>query len=831
MTDVFKNLLRSNGIEFEGELYHHSDKENRYGTTVEKVDEDGVLHELLPLPLTDSIKNPMFNKAMSVLRRLTNHLITEDYIDEDTEVIVEVARELNDNNKRVAIEKYQRERESNREKYRQFLQQYQNVENPKNSDIELFTLWNEQIFDEHNKGIDEKKDNGLAILGVKDAVDRYELWVEQKGQCMYTGKMISISQLFSRETDFEHTIPRSILPDNTLTNQTICFKSYNTDVKKKKLPMACPNYESDTPEGTAILPRLDKWKDKRDYYQEKYEANKKPKGNEDETSKSKRIQAKHYFKMHYDYWKDKLDRFAAEEVNDGWARKQLVDTQMVSKYAREFLKTKFKKVIVQKGSVTADFRKIYKFQDDDEIKSRKKHTHHAIDAAVLTLIPTNASYRDRLIRTKDEWAEAGRGQFTTNPIGFPEFNSQELIKTIEENTLVVNYWKDKILQQTFKRVRKRGRKQYLKKDGQFVLDDNGNKIELWMKGDSVRSDLFADTFIGKIKNIKRKDGKPLRDEKGNWQYETGENEYKWVTRKGIDVAKTEDIVDPEIRRIVKEQGKNATDPQGKKIRHVRVYTKKGRRVKERLNYQSKHDHKNHYYAASGSIPYAIMLEKIVDEKPERGLIPIPSFQIAEVYKEYNKFNVDLFLSMFHEELMSEYPNKKLLKVGQKVLVLKNEEEFEKRNDMEFQKNRLYKVTKFEPTRILLQYHLIAQSITDYGAEVKRIKSAILEKEEDRLEIKKMTENLTIENGADRKKDFEKRLYDFEGRLKTIQEKSDEENMRLWKSEIKKYKAEDSQIYIDKIVPFLKLTQKGWNFLYENHDFDVSIVGELVFKED
>jgi CRISPR-associated endonuclease Csn1 len=64
-----------------------------------------------------------------------------------------------------------------------------------------------------------------------------------------------------------------------------------------------------------------------------------------------------------------------------------VDTQLISKYAFHYLKTYFDKVDVQKGSITAEFRKIYGLQIADEKKDRSKHSHHAKDAAVLTLIP------------------------------------------------------------------------------------------------------------------------------------------------------------------------------------------------------------------------------------------------------------------------------------------------------------------------------------------------------------------------------------------------------------------------------------------------------------
>ena len=69
--------------------------------------------------------------------------------------------------------------------------------------------------------------------------------MEQKGQCMYSGKMISITQLFSAATDFEHTIPRKILPDNTLANLTIAFAAYNRKDKGEEFAMYLPNFKKD----------------------------------------------------------------------------------------------------------------------------------------------------------------------------------------------------------------------------------------------------------------------------------------------------------------------------------------------------------------------------------------------------------------------------------------------------------------------------------------------------------------------------------------------------------------------------------------------------------
>ena len=344
--------------------------------------------------------------------------------------------------------------------------------------------------------------------------------------------------------------------------------------------------------------------------------------------------------MHYDYWHDKVERFTADEVKDSWARRQMVDTQMVSKYAREFLRTYFKKVAVQKGSVTADFRKIYSFQKKDEIKSKNRHTHHAIDAAVLTLIPINSSHRDKILNRMYETYENEKRQYTTVP--YSEFNSQELIQDIDNNTLIVNYENDKILKKTTKNIRKRGKLQYLKdKKGNFVFDKDGNKILLKAKGDTARSTLYAATYLGKIKDVERFDDEQPKRENGNWKYKAGKDEFIFVKRENIDKVKSSDklieaIVDPAIKKIVREQ-KNSEpikDYQGNIIRHVRIKTSAGKEVKQRVNYRSKHDYKNKFYSEAGSLPYAVLLQKGVKDTIVREMIPVASFEIAKMYKKF-----------------------------------------------------------------------------------------------------------------------------------------------------------------------------------------------------
>src|SRR5690606_31118135 len=77
----------------------------------------------LGLPFTNAIKNPMAMRTLFYLRKLVNTLIKENKIEPDTEIIIELARELNDKNKRQAIERWQRERENENKRIREKLEE------------------------------------------------------------------------------------------------------------------------------------------------------------------------------------------------------------------------------------------------------------------------------------------------------------------------------------------------------------------------------------------------------------------------------------------------------------------------------------------------------------------------------------------------------------------------------------------------------------------------------------------------------------------------------------------------------------------------------------
>src|SRR5690606_4281728 len=171
------------------------------------------------------------------------------------------------------------------------------------------------------------------IKATKNDVEKYRLWKEQNCMCMYTGRIIKITDLFNNNlVDFEHTIPRSISFDNSLANMTVCYADYNRNIKKNRLPTELPNYEIDCLGCTSIKPRLVPWEKKVNQLRSQKSKvkllaqNAKSKGEKDDF-----IRKMHLINMEYSYWKNKLDRFKRTEVPKGFINSQLVDTQIISK--------------------------------------------------------------------------------------------------------------------------------------------------------------------------------------------------------------------------------------------------------------------------------------------------------------------------------------------------------------------------------------------------------------------------------------------------------------------------------------------------------------------
>ncbi len=744
-----------------------------------------------PEPLSKGFKNPMALKSLHKLKNLINYLLQTGKIDEHTRVVVEIARDLNDKNKRRAIELWQKEREKENEKFRQEFQEYK-----------------EEFSDK--KFIDE---NTL--------IKKIRLWHEQGKMCLYTGKQISFTDLIEgTKYDFEHTIPASISFDNELKNLTISDSNYNRNTKGKRFPTQLMNYDSEQiVDGKTLKPilsnienifgkrKVEQKVDKKgntktvvtwskieelgnqyDFYK-KWASTTSDKGKKDE-----RIVKYHMLKMDLDYLKAKLKTFTIDEYPASWRNSQLRDTQIITKYALPYLKTLFKKTSVEKGEVVSKFKEIYKLKFAGDKKDRGKHAHHAQDAIILTLIP-KAFHRERILKKYEEQKDISfYNTYHEQPLEWQDFKPQ-FVLDIENKILINNLTDNRTITQTFKTTRKKGKIDYVKiknDEGELIykLDENGSKIPKIARGETIRGQLHGESLYGAIKQ-------PIRDENNKIKFdENGKmilhEKINVVIRKPLVYKKDANsagfksleeiekiIVDKDLFKMIKNQVEKSDfktaltegvymldrkgNEVGEKIRRIRCF--------ENLKYEniikihehtfkSDKDYKKTTLVTNGENTYclfykndegkAMKILSIVDLaelklKNINTLYHEPEFSVFETGKGKNKKMIPLYA---------------VLKSGDKVIFYKNSVQELKDLEKDDISNRMFKVYQFEGDgRMKFRHHLVA--------------------------------------GID--------------------------------TELKKENPEFSSVNFDEKQVFLRITQAHWNFAIEGKDFEMTLDGKIIWK--
>lgn len=754
-------------------IYHPSMIEF-YAPSKPEIIEDGRCLRLLGSPVIGALKNPMAMRVLHTLRKQVNALLksTDEYgnalIDEDTRVVVETARELNDANMRWAIEAYQREREAENKEYEKLIREFYPNRLQNKDDVDIIRLACDQhdilengiIISETSKS--KKRTEGVPVY--KKDITKYRLWLEQGCRCLYTGKIINITNLFDDNAfDIEHTIPRSQSFDDSLANLTICDAHFNRTIKKNQIPTQLANYDD-------IKRRLQPWFDKVEQLKDNVEFWKaQSKRAQDKDRKDYCIRQRHLWQMELDYWQNKVNRFTMTEVTSGFRNNQLNDTRIITKYAYHYLKTVFNKVEVQKGSVTANFRKMLGVQSVDEKKDRDKHSHHAIDATILTLIPT-AAQRDRMLELFYKIQEKKRFDENTSELQLNlqkeikncglSGNVSEIVPFIEHNILVNHVSKDQTLTPAKRKARVRGKEV-------LVKNKQGKLVNKWITGDSIRGQIHGETFYGAItQGQKDENGKLLRNEDGTIVIN---GEVYYVVRRVLkhkssnvdsgftnwdDLEKA--IVDKELFSIMKGQFPEGTsfkeacekgifmfrkNMEGKidysekckvnKIRHIRCYTsvKNPLAIKDQT-YLSNKPYKQKYYAEMGDL--YVMCKYEDSDKTEKEFHLYGLYDISENRK------------MGLEDIPTRIENKKRnkilrlshqLKRGDMLLLYKESQDELKDMDFELLSQRLYVIRGFENdgNRIILQKHSNAQpekdlgkgeSIKDFGQMSEKIRCGI-----------------------------------------------------------------------------------------------------------
>ena len=621
-------------------LYHPSMIESYQSA----LSQDGIYK--LGSPRIPSVKNPMAMRALFRLRNLLNELLRDGKIDNETLVRIEFARELNDSNKRKAIERYQRENKTNREKYISHIIEYM----------------------------------GEGYQPSEDEILKYQLWEEQKHKCPYTyaSNEIGLGDFLgpNPKYDIEHTIPRSRGGDNSQMNKTLCDCRFNRDVKKAMMPSELSNHS----EILAVVESFG-WQEQIDTLRKRIEKTKTYSATKEE--KDRKIQDRHYMKMQLDYLQGKLKRFSMTEVPDGFSNRQGVDIGIIGRYARLYLQTVFKRVTTVKGATTAEFRKMWGLQEYYTQKERASHAHHCVDAITIACIGRN-EYDQWAQFMKDEekyrFSSASRPRFPN-----PWKTFAEDVKAVADSILVPHYTPSNLSKHTKKCLRIRGKIQY---------GPTGEK--LYSQGDTARCSLHQQTYYGAIKRedeiryVVRKslDSLDAKDVVNIVDNVVRQKVEAAISKKGFKKAVTETIWMNEELQIP--------------IKKVRIYAKVTNPIELKAHRdKSVHRHKRSLYVTNdGNYCMAIY-----EGNNERGKV-IRSYKIVNNIDAVNYYNGKTGdYSLVPQSDTKDLPLKYVVKTGTMVLFYKNSPQELYECDVKELAKRLYKVTKlFKDGRLAFVFH-------------------------------------------------------------------------------------------------------------------------------
>ena len=273
--------------------------------------------------LHGKIANPTVHIALNQLRRVVNQII-KSFGAKPAKINIELTRELkNSLQSRKRIEKNNKDNAKHNERIRQDISELTGISYISRSDIQKYKLWEE-----------------LGVLGAR--------------QCVFSGKTISVSQLFNGAVEVEHIIPFSRSYDDGMNNKTLAFKSVN-NIKQNKTP-----YEAfgNTEEYSQILQRA--------------------------------LQAFGQSSKYERFKKGAFEYFYGENGQNNFIERQLNDTKYISKVARTYLSCliPIQNIIPVNGQITAMLRHIWglnHFKNKASGNYRDDHRHHIIDAFVVGL--------------------------------------------------------------------------------------------------------------------------------------------------------------------------------------------------------------------------------------------------------------------------------------------------------------------------------------------------------------------------------------------------------------------------------------------------------------
>lgn len=229
-------------------------------------------------------------------------------------------------------------------------------------------------------------------------IEKYLLAAECGFECPYSGRPISCESLFGQHALFhvEHIIPKSWSLDDSFANKTLCYHEYNA-LKSNQTPWQA---FGSTDDWDNIIARVKKWPERN---------------------------------------RAKLERFLLTETDHDkilseFSSRQLNDTRYASRLAAIYLGMLFggktdpdgrQRVLTCSGPVTAQLRRTWdlnRILNEEPVKSRDDHRHHAVDAAAVALC--SQGMIQRYSRAVSSAAASGKPRKIEFPEPWPGFRDQ-----------------------------------------------------------------------------------------------------------------------------------------------------------------------------------------------------------------------------------------------------------------------------------------------------------------------------------------------------------------------------------------------------------------------
>ncbi|MGB0844599.1 MAG: type II CRISPR RNA-guided endonuclease Cas9, partial [Alphaproteobacteria bacterium] len=272
------------------------------------------------------IGNPTVHLALNQLRKLVNFLIKKH--GPPSQIALELAREIKQSqDQRKETLKIQAKNQKENERLKNWAAKELNMHRLSRTDLQKLKLWEE--------------------LGENATVRR----------CVFTGRVISASQVLGPEIEIEHILPFSRTLDDRMSNKTLAYKAAN-NLKGNQDPFSAFGSDQHA------------HKEGGDYAWSNMLA---------------RAQNLPPFKS-WRFAPDAMERYKGE--NNGFIERSLNDTRYLSRIAREYLShlVGVGNIWVVTGQLTASLRHewgLNRLLSDGPGKDRSDNRHHLVDAFVV----------------------------------------------------------------------------------------------------------------------------------------------------------------------------------------------------------------------------------------------------------------------------------------------------------------------------------------------------------------------------------------------------------------------------------------------------------------